>query len=79
MSNTSGDQIVTAIFSVLLAIVLLAGLAALLSPSAQSGNVISGIGKQFALAIKTALCPIVSPGNCAPLPIGTSSSTITFG
>lgn len=71
------EKWVTAVFSVALAIIGLAGLAVLLSRSSQTGTVITGGAGAFKNALCAALSPIgVSCGSTTLTP--NVDSTITF-
>lgn len=69
------------IVGVILAIIGVAVIAIIVSPNSNTGSVVGAGGNAFTNAIKCALAPITG-GTCASnssLPIGVSSSTITFG
>lgn len=73
------DSLITGSVSVLLAIIGVAVIALLVSNQAQTSKVVSAGGSGFASALTCALSPVTG-GSCPQsLPIGTSSSTISFG
>jgi len=71
------EQLITAIVSVLLAIVGVAILSVLVSGQSRTGSVLQAGGSGIAQMICTALSPITG-GNCGSL-IPSVNSTITFG
>jgi len=71
------EQLITAIVSVLLAIVGVAILSLLVSGQSRTGSVLTAGGSGIAQMICTALSPVTG-GNCGSL-IPSVSSTITFG
>lgn len=83
------DHTITAIVSVLIAIVGLATISVLVSQSAQTSNVVNAGGNAFSRALCTALSPVTSGGGLlsgitggacggSSNPIGTAASTITY-
>jgi hypothetical protein len=73
------NEIVTGGISVLLAIIGVAIIAVLVSRQAQTSAVVSAGGSGFANALKCALSPVTGASCPTSLPIGTSSSTISYG
>jgi PRD1 phage membrane DNA delivery len=71
------NKAITGIVGVLLAIIGLAIIAALVSPNAQTGNVLTSGAQAIANAIRCALSPVTG-GSCGSS-IPSVSSTITFG
>jgi hypothetical protein len=73
------EKVITSMVTIAVGIISLAALAALLSKQANTPNVITSLFKQLACALQTAVYPVTlqKPTYCDP--VGTSSSTITFG
>jgi PRD1 phage membrane DNA delivery len=67
------DKYITAITTILLAILGLATIALLLSPQAQTPNVLQAIATQLSCAIQTAISPIVGSSTIS----GCQSSSVT--
>jgi hypothetical protein len=73
------NELITGGVSVLLAVVGVAIIALLVSNQAQTSSVINAGGSGFASALSCALSPVTGSACASSLPIGTSSSTISFG
>ena len=68
------NHFITAVVSVLIAVIGLATIAVLVSSGAQTGNVATAGGTSFANIIKCALAPVTG-GSCPP----NVNSTINYG
>lgn len=69
------DNLITALVTVLVAIVGLASLAVMLSPNAKTGEVLQSGSKGFATMITAAVAPVSGSGGG----MGMNTSLSTFG